>query len=78
MIPVMNRYETFPDGEAQIDFGDGEFVVLRPGSYVVCAVTGERIPMDELRYWNADLNEAYRDAEAALTRWKQLQAENEA
>jgi hypothetical protein len=71
----MNRYESFPEGEAQIDFGDGDFVVLRPGAYVICAVTGDRIPVDELRYWNADLNEPYRDADAALTRWKALQAE---
>lgn len=70
----MNRFESF-DGEAVIDFGDGDFVMLKPGSYVVCAVTGQHIPLESLRYWNATLNEAYKDADAALVRWKQLQAE---
>lgn len=74
----MNRHESFPEGEALIDFGDSDFVVLRSGTYVTCSVTSERIPLEELRYWNADLNEAYRDAGAALARWKQLNSEGNA
>jgi len=70
----MNRYESF-DGEAVIDFGDGDYVMLKPGAYVLCAVTGARIPVDSLRYWHPALNEAYRDADAALARWRQLQAD---
>ena len=31
-----------------------------------------KIPLEDLRYWNIDLQEPYFDAEAALTRWKQL------
>jgi len=33
--------------------------VLAPGSYVTCAVTGQRIPLDELRYWSVDRQEPY-------------------
>ncbi len=42
--------------------------ILRPGSFVRCAVTGEPIPLDELRYWSVDLQEAYSSPKAALAR----------
>ena len=54
--------------EAQIRFLDGDFRVLRPGAFVRCAVTGAPIPLDELRYWSVDLQEAYSSPEAALAR----------
>jgi hypothetical protein len=55
-------------GEAEIVYGDGEFHVVRPGAYVICAVTGEKIPLDDLRYWSVDLQEAYANPEASLKR----------
>jgi hypothetical protein len=57
---------------AQLHYGDGEFVVLRPGKYVICAVTGVKIPLRALRYWNAVEQEAYAGPEVALKRWKEL------
>jgi hypothetical protein len=64
----MNRFERspMPAGEAQIEFLDGDFRVLRPGSFVRCAVTSEQIPVDELRYWDVDRQEAYASPEAKL------------
>ena len=44
---------------AQLHYGQGEFVVLRPGNYVTCAVTGQRVPVDALRYWSSERQEAY-------------------
>ena len=41
------------------------FVVVRPGAFVRCAVTGKPIPIDELSYWSVDRQEPYADAEAA-------------
>ncbi|MDR3463185.1 MAG: DUF2093 domain-containing protein [Beijerinckiaceae bacterium] len=66
----MNRIERppLPAGEAQIEFLDGEFRVTRPGTFVRCAGTGVPIPLDELRYWNVDLQEAYASPEAKLIR----------
>ncbi len=66
----MNRQERRPiaAAEAELDFGDGEFRVIRPGSFVRCAVTGTPIPLDELRYWNVALQEAYASPQAKLTR----------
>ena len=56
-------------GEAEIVYGDGEFHVVRPGAYVICAITGEKIPLDDLRYWSVDLQEAYASPEASLRRY---------
>ena len=65
----MNRYEApRPASEAKIRYLDADFQVLQPGSYVRCAVTGQPIPLDELRYWNVDRQEAYVDAAASLKR----------
>ena len=41
-MALMNRYEG--GGEAVVEYLDGNLRVVKPGSYVRCAVTGERIP----------------------------------
>lgn len=65
----MNRIDKMNScGEAEIVYGDGEFRVVRPGAYVTCAVTGVKIDLDDLRYWNVDLQEAYATPEASLKR----------
>lgn len=67
---AMNRYERRPlsAGEAELEYLDGEIRVLRPGTFVRCAVTGVPIPIEDLRYWNVDLQEAYANHEAKLQR----------
>jgi hypothetical protein len=66
----MNKFERRPvdPGEAKIEFLDGDFRILRPGAYVRCAVTGEPIPLDELRYWSVDRQEAYATLAASMKR----------
>lgn len=59
-------------GEAKLYYGDGQFDVLSGGTYVICAVTGEQIPLTRLRYWNVDRQEAYVDAAASLKRELEL------
>ncbi|MFN0024368.1 MAG: DUF2093 domain-containing protein [Parvularculaceae bacterium] len=54
------------DGEAVLDYLDAEFEVVRPGRYVRCAVTGAKIPLEALKYWNVDRQEAYATPEAAM------------
>jgi hypothetical protein len=62
----MNIFDkSFNPAEAQLRFLDGDYVVVRPGSFVRCAITGKPIALDELLYWNVDRQEAYIDAEAA-------------
>lgn len=50
---------------AKLHYMASSFRVLAPGDHVLCAVTGERIPIDELRYWSAERQEAYATAQAA-------------
>ncbi|TDX62176.1 hypothetical protein EDE12_11183 [Methylosinus sp. sav-2] len=66
----MNRFERQPQAavEAEVEYRDGDFRIRRPGAYVRCAVTGEPIPLEELRYWNVDLQEAYSSTDAKLIR----------
>ncbi len=54
------------DGEAIVEYLDAEFAVVKPGRYVRCAVTGARVPLESLKYWNVDKQEAYANAEAAM------------
>jgi hypothetical protein len=63
---------------AVLHYGDGEFAVLKPGRYVLCAVTGARIPLEALRYWSPAAQEAYAGPEQALARWRELSAEGKA
>jgi hypothetical protein len=55
-------------GEADVKYLDGDFRVVRPGAFVRCAVTGVQIPLEELRYWSVDLQEAYATPEAVQQR----------
>lgn len=56
------------DEGARLLYGPNGFRVLRPGQHVFCAVTGEAIPLEELRYWSAEHQEAYASCEAATQR----------
>lgn len=63
---MLNRFD--PSGEAEVKYLDGEFRVVRPGGYVRCAVTGVSIPLEELRYWSVEHQEAYATPRAVLMR----------
>jgi len=65
----MNKFDRDIGGNAAVlEYFDGEYRVVSSGSYVVCAVTGARIPLEALRYWSVDLQEAYAGPAAALKR----------
>ena len=69
---MLNKFGPSGHGEAQVQYLDGDFRVISPGTYVRCAMTDARIPLDELKYWSVDLQEAYarpeRRAAAAFSR----------
>ena len=66
----MNRIDRRPAdaGEAKLEYLDGDFRIVRPGAFVRCAVTGQPIPLDELRYWSVDRQEAYASPGAVMQR----------
>lgn len=56
------------DKAAKLHYGPSTFRVLRPGQHVFCAVSGETIPLEELRYWSSEHQEAYASCEIATKR----------
>src|SRR3954451_24231931 len=58
---VLNRFDPHSPsaGEAEVKYLDGDFRVLRPGAFVRCAITGTPIPLEELKYWSVERQEAY-------------------
>ena len=50
---------------AKLHYLANGFRVLVPGDHVFCALSGETIPLDNLRYWNVARQEAYATAELA-------------
>jgi hypothetical protein len=70
----MNRYERRPPtpGEAQLQYLDGDLRVVRPGAFVRCAVTGNPIALEDLRYWSVERQEAYASREAVMDRLRVL------
>ena len=65
---MLNKFNSSGHGEAKVQYLDGDFRVMSPGTYVVCAVTGVHIPLDELKYWSVDRQEAYATHTAVLER----------
>lgn len=53
---------------ATLLYGHNGFRVVRPGKYVVCAVSGEHIPLEELRYWSVERQEAYASCDISTQR----------
>lgn len=48
---------------ARLHYLANGFRVLTNGDHVLCAVTGEKISLDALRYWDVAKQEAYASAE---------------
>jgi hypothetical protein len=67
MPPMMNRIER-GGGEAVVQYLDSNLRIVKPGAYVRCAVTGAEIPLDDLKYWSVERQEAYASPEAVMTR----------
>ena len=69
----MNRMDRpLPQGAAELHYLDGDFRIVKPGTFVLCAVSGAQIPLSELRYWNVDTQEAYAGPEIAMRRHAEL------
>jgi hypothetical protein len=51
---------------ARLHYMAGTYRLMSAGDHVLCAVTGERIPLEELRYWSVARQEAYAGVEASV------------
>ena len=44
---------------ATIKYLTNNFKIIEDGDYVICAVSGKKIYLNKLTYWNVELQEAY-------------------
>tara|TARA_Y100000992_G_C21194621_1_gene457281 strand:- start:396 stop:593 length:198 start_codon:yes stop_codon:yes gene_type:complete len=44
---------------AKIKYFANNFQIVEKGDHVECAISGKKISLDQLNYWNVDLQEAY-------------------
>ena len=56
------------DQPAKLRYEPSSFRVIRSGRFVPCAVTGEPIALEALRYWSVEHQEAYASCEIATRR----------
>ena len=57
---------------AKLKYLPNNFEILEDGDYVECAMTGKKINLNNLTYWNVDLQEAYYSYEEAFKKREQL------
>ena len=64
----MNFLDPLPpqSREARLRYLDADYQVLKEGEFVRCAVTGEPIRLDRLRYWSVESQRPFGSAEAAF------------
>tara|TARA_B100000945_G_C20393137_1_gene603388 strand:- start:257 stop:457 length:201 start_codon:yes stop_codon:yes gene_type:complete len=63
------------ENQAKVKFYQNKFEVIKNGDHVVCAVSGKNIPLNELFYWNVDLQEAYFSPKEVKIRYQQINKE---
>ena len=59
--------------KAKLIFKHNSFDIIEDGDYVLCAVSGKKINLNELNYWNVELQEAYFSPAEANYRFKNTQ-----
>jgi hypothetical protein len=58
--------------KAKLIFKHNFFEIVEEGDYVLCAISGKKIMLQNLNYWNVDLQEAYFSPLEANERYKSL------
>jgi hypothetical protein len=58
--------------KAKIKFNPNNFEIIQDGDYVNCAVSGKKISLTQLTYWNVELQEAYFSPKEAQQRYEEL------
>lgn len=45
--------------KAKLIYKNNSFDIVEEGNFVICAISGKEIPLEDLSYWNVELQEAY-------------------
>ena len=59
--------------KAKLIFKHNSFDIIEQGDYVLCAISGKKILLRDLNYWNVDLQEAYYSPLEVKKRLEQLE-----
>jgi hypothetical protein len=67
----MNRMDSIlpQQREAKLRYLDHEYDVIKTGDFVRCAVTGDPIRLENLRYWSVERQVAYKSAKEAFSQY---------
>ena len=58
--------------KAKLHYKHNSFDIIEEGSFVVCAISGKEIPIENLSYWNVELQEAYYSPQEAKLRLEEI------
>ena len=60
------------ENKAKLKFNSNNFEVIEEGDYVVYDVSRKNIPLNQLTYWNVELQEPYFSSKEAQERYEEL------
>ena len=58
--------------KAKLKYKNNTFDIIEEGTFVLCAISGKEIYLEQLNYWNVELQEAYYTPKEANERFKKL------
>ena len=57
---------------AKLKYLPNNFSIVEEGDHVVCAISGKKIRLEDLTYWNVELQEAYFSPSEVKKRFEEL------
>jgi len=57
---------------AKIKYLPNNFKIIENGDYVICAISGKQINLENLNYWNVDLQEPYYSYKEAFQKKEEI------
>ena len=61
---------------AKLKYLPNNFKIVEDGDHVICAVSGKKILLDQLTYWNVELQEAYFSYKEVFLKKETIVSEN--
>ncbi len=58
--------------KAKLKYKPNTFEIIEEGDFVLCAISKKKIPLQELNYWNVDLQEAYFSPKEVKIRFEEI------
>ena len=57
---------------AKIKYLPNNFQIIEEGDHVICAISGKQISIENLNYWNVELQEAYYSYKEAFQKKEEI------